>query len=107
MQAILAHRGTQAAAAPQWLERMAAVVEAALGYLPDTVEEIVRLYRSLANRAERVLLVLQREDDPEPAVIEVKCLEPRGPTERARELGLVLEISGRCCIIYPGTGEHH
>ncbi len=106
MQALLARRGASSVATPQWLERMAAIVEAAIGYLPDSVAEIARLYRSLASRAEKVLLVLQREDDPEPAVIEVRCLEPCGPTERARELGLVLEIGGRCCIVYPGAGEH-
>jgi hypothetical protein len=102
MQALAARQERET---PAWLERMAAVVEAALGYVPETPSEIVKAFRGLESRAYRTLVVIHREDEPEPSVIEVRCIDPAGPVERARRLGLVLEIGGRCCVIYPSPAR--
>jgi len=84
------------------LDRMRAVVEAATGSAPRDIADLVAAYRALAERAYRLLVVLHREDEPEPTVLDLRCLEPRGPVERARGLGLLLEAEGRRCVVYPG-----
>ena len=94
--------GAEAPASSLGVERAAAVVEAALGYVPENPRRLMELYRMLAEETYRLLLVLYREDEPEPSVIELRCLEPQGPTARAEELGLVLDAGGRRCVVYPG-----
>jgi len=102
MQALVFREEQRLIASHPGLDRVAAIVEAALGRVPDSVEELLRLYKELGKRAYRMLVVLQREDEPEPSVLELRCLEPRGPTARAEELGLVFEAGGRRCLVYPG-----
>jgi len=84
------------------IERIRAVVEAATGYAPETLEDLFYVYRELGKRAYRMLIVLQREDEPEPAVLELRCLDPRGPTGRAERLGLLFKVGRRRCLVYPG-----
>jgi len=85
------------------LERITAVVEAALGYAPLHIRDLIRAYLGLASKTYEILILLRRSPEtPKPQLMRLRCLEPRGDTSRAQRLGLLINIGSHACIVYPG-----
>ncbi len=85
------------------LERITAVVEAALGYAPLHVKDLIRAYLGLAAKTYEILIFLRRSPEtPKPQLMRLRCLEPRGDTSRAERLGLLINIGSHRCVVYPG-----
>ncbi len=85
------------------LERITAVVEAALGYAPLHIRELIRTYLGLASKTYEVYIVMRRAPgSPKPQLMRLRCLEPSGDTSRAERLGLLINIGSHRCVVYPG-----